>query len=292
MSYKRSEAGLVEEYRTRYESLVKLNPNIGSFDKWIRDEYNSKLKKLKLEIAGTETSAQYLKSDEYSDYKRVKLSKYMKAGVVEKNRSRAVMRLDIINDLLDRDYLNRKELISNKKAVKAVYKDFLNSDNVSEDTKTAVKDFINSANSSKARANNQTVLFDFLQRMRKEGVRNIDAQYKFYIEDLFNEISNMKTKASQSLDIKSMDSEQFRNMLNMYKLNNSEKYGLSDNSAQRKLIHDMIGTNMTSAVEDSFKTVVDMKVRAGFMTITNNEAIKLGYSPTKIDEFKKLGYIK
>ena len=291
MSYKRSESGLVEVYRERYESLVKLNPNIGSFDKWIRDEYNNKLKKLKVEIAGTETSAQYLKPDEYSDYKRVKLSKYMKAGVVEKNRSRAVKRLDIINDLLDRDYLNRKELISNKKAVKAVYKDFINSQNVSEDSRKAVKDFINSATSSKDRAINQTILFDFLQRMRKEGVRNIDAQYKFYIEDLFNEISNMKTKASQALDIKSMDSEEFRNMLNMYKLNNSNKYGLS-NKDQRNLIHDMIGKNMTSEVEDSFKTIVDMKVRAGFMTISNTEAVKLGYSPSEIDELKKLGNIK
>ena len=161
MRYERSAAGLVEEYRTRYESLVKLNPNIGSFDEWIRNEYNTKLKKLKSEIAGTETSAQYLKSDEYSEYKRVSLSKYMKVGVVEKNRSRAVKRLDIINDLLDRDYLTRKELISNKKAVKALYKDFINSKNVSEDTQKAVKDFINSATSSKGRAINQTILFDF-----------------------------------------------------------------------------------------------------------------------------------
>ena len=291
MSYKRSKAKLVAEYRKRYKSLVTLNPNIGSFDEWIRDEYNTKLKKMRLEIAGTETSAKYLKPDEYSDYKRVKLSKYMKAGVVEKNRSRAVMRLDIINDLSDRDYLTKKEILSNKKAVKAVYKDFIKSKNVSDASKKGVKDFINSATSSKGRATNQTILFDFLQRMRKEGVKNIDAQYKYYIEDLFNDISNMKTKASQSLDIKSMTSEEFRNMLNMFKLNNSRKYGLS-NESQRDLIRDMIRSNMRSEDEENFKTIVDMKVRAGFMKLTNNEAIKLGYSPSEIDDLKKTGAIK
>ena len=127
--------------------------------------------------------------------------------------------------------------------------------------------------------------------MRKEGVKNIDSQYKLYIEDLLNEISNMKTKASQSLDIKSMTSEEFRNMLNMYKLNNSKRYGLS-NEGQRDLIKDMIRSNMRSEDEENFKTIVDMKVRAGFMKLTNNEAIKLGYSPSEIDDLKKSGAIK
>ena len=127
--------------------------------------------------------------------------------------------------------------------------------------------------------------------MRKEGVKNIDSQYKYYIEDLFNDISNMKTKASQSLDIKSMTSEEFRNMLNMFKLNNSRKYGLS-NESQMYLIRDMILSNMRSEDEENFKTIVDMKVRAGFMKLTNNEAIKLGYSTSEIDDLKKSGAIK
>lgn len=291
MRYERSEAGLVAEYRDRYNSLKLINPKIGSFDKWIRDEYNKKLKKMQRELRYTDYSAQYLSPEEYSDYKRVKRSKDMKLDVVKKNRSRAVKRLDILNELSDRDYLTRKEIISNRDAVDTVYSSFIKSKNVSDVSKKSVKDFIKSAKNSKDIAVNKTILFDFLQRMRKEGVKNIDAQYKYYIEDLFNDISNMKTKASQSLDIKSMTSEEFRNMLNMFKLNNSRKYGLS-NESQRNLIRDMISSNMRSEDEENFKTIVDMKVRAGFMKLTNNEAIKLGYSQSEIDDLKKSGAIK
>lgn len=291
MRYERSEAGLVAEYRKRYNSLKLINPKIGSFDKWIRDEYNKKLNKIKREIRYTEYSAQYLSPEEYSDYNRVKRSKDMKLDVVKKNRSRAVKRLDIINELSDRDYLTRKEITSKRDIVDTVYYDFIKSKNVNDFTKEAVKDFIKSARNSKDKAINKTILYDFLQRMRKEGVRNLDSMYKLYIEDLFNVISNMKTKASQSLDIKSMDSEEFRNMLNMYKLNNSKRYGLSNND-QRNLIRDMIGSSMRSADEENFKTVVDLKVRAGFMKLSNTEAVKLGYSTSEIDELKKLGHIK
>lgn len=291
MRYERSEAGLVAEYRKRYNSLKLINPKIGSFDKWIRDEYNKKLNKIKREIRYTEYSAQYLSPEEYSDYNRVKRSKDMKLDVVKKNRSRAVKRLDIINELSDRDYLTRKEITSKRDIVDTVYYDFIKSKNVNDFTKEAVKDFIKSARNSKDKAINKTILYDFLQRMRKEGVRNLDSMYKLYIEDLFNVISNMKTKASQSLDIKSMDSEEFRNMLNMYKLNNSKRYSLSNND-QRNLIRDMIGSSMRSADEENFKTVVDLKVRAGFMKLSNTEAVKLGYSTSEIDELKKLGHIK
>lgn len=291
MKYERSEAGLVAEYRKRYNSLKSINKNIGSFDKWIRDEYNKKLKKMKRELLYTEYLAQYLSPEEYSDYKRVKRSKDMKLDVIKKNRSRAVKRLDILNELSDRDYLTRKEIKSKRDKVDTVYNDFIKSKNVNDFTKEAVKDFIKSSKNSKDKAINKTILYDFLQRMRKEGVRNLDAMYKLYIEDLFNAISNMKTKASQSLDIKEMDSEEFRNMLNMYKLNNSKRYGLS-NKDQRNLISDMIGSSMRSADEENFKTIVDMKVRAGFMKLSNTEAIKLGYSTSEIDELKKLGYIK
>ena len=291
MRYERSEAGLVAEYRKRYNSLKLINPKIGSFDKWIRDEYNKKLNNIKRELRYTEYSAQYLSPEEYSEYNRVKRSKDMKLDVVKKNRSRAVKRLDIINELSDRDYLTRKEIKSKRDIVDSVYYDFIKSKNVNDFTKEAVKDFIKSAKNSKNKAINKTILYDFLQRMRKEGVRNLDAMYKLYIEDLFNAISNMKTKASQSLDIKSMDSEEFRNMLNMYKLNNSKRYGLS-NKDQRNLIRDMIGSSMRSADEENFKTIVDMKVRAGFMKLSNTEAVKLGYSTSEIDELKKLGYIK
>ena len=291
MRYERSESGLVAEYRKRYNSLKLINPKIGSFDKWIRDEYNKKLNKMKRELRYTEYSAQYLSPEEYSDYNRVKRSKDIKLDVVKKNRSRAVKRLDIINELSDKDYLTRKEIISKRDIVDTVYNDFIKSKNVNDFTKEAVKDFIKSAKNSKNKAINKKILYDFLKRMRKEGVRNLDSMYKLYIEDLFNAISNMKTKASQSLDIKSMDSEEFRNMLNMYKLNNSKRYGLS-NKDQRNLISDMIGSSMRSADEENFKTIVDMKVRAGFMKLSNTEAIKLGYSTSEIDELKKLGYIK
>lgn len=291
MRYERSEAGLVAEYRERYKSLKLINPKIGSFDKWIRDEYNKKLKKMKRELRYTEYSAQYLAPEEYADYKRVKRSKDMKLDVVKNNRSRAVKRLDILNELSDRDYLTRKEIKSKRYEADSVYSRFIKSINVSDDSKKAVKDFIKSAKNSKDEAVNKTILVDFLHRMRKEGVKNIDAQYKYYIEDLFNDISNMKTKASQSLDIKSMTSEEFRNMLNMYKLNNSKRYGLS-NKGQRDLIKDMIRSNMRSEDEENFKTIVDMKVRAGFMKLTNNEAIKLGYSQSEIDDLKKAGAIK
>ena len=291
MRYERSEAGLVAEYRKRYNSLKLINPKIGSFDKWIRDEYNKKLKKMKRELLYTEYYAQYLSPEEYSDYNRVKRSKDMKLDVIKKNRSRAVKRLDILNELSERDYLTRKEIKSKRDTVDTVYNDFIKSENVNDFTKEAVKNFIKSAKNSKDRAIKKTILYDFLQRMRKEGVKNIDAQYKYYIEDLFNDISNMKTKASQSLDIKTMDSEEFRNMLNMFKLNNSRKYGLS-NESQRNLIRDMIRSNMRSEDEENFKTIVDMKVRAGFMKLTNNEAIKLGYSTSEIDDLKKSGAIK
>ena len=291
MRYERSEAGLVAEYRDRYNSLKLINPKIGSFDKWIRDEYNKKLKKMKRELRYTEYSAQYLSPEEYADYNRVKRSKDMKLDVVKNNRSRAVKRLDILNELSDRDYLTSKEIKAKRYEADAVYSSFINSENVSDASKKAVKDFIKSAKNSKNKAVNKTILVDFLQRMRKEGVKNIDAQYKYYIEDLFNDISNMKTKASQSLDIKSMTSEEFRNMLNMFKLNNSRKYGLS-NESQRNLIRDMIRSNMRSEDEENFKTIVDMKVRAGFMKLTNNEAIKLGYSQSEIDDLKKSGAIK
>ena len=291
MRYERSEAGLVAEYRKRYNSLKLINPKIGSFDKWIRDEYNKKLKKMKRELLYTEYYAQYLSPEEYSDYKRVKRSKDMKLDVVKNNRSRAVKRLDILNELSDRDYLTRKGIISKREEADSVYSSFINSINVSDESKKAVKDFIKLAKNSKDKANNETILVDFLHRMRKEGVNNIDSQYRFFIEDLFNEISNMKTKASQSLDIKSMSSEEFRNMLNMFKLNNSRKYGLS-NESKRDLIRDMIRSNMRSEDEETFKTIVDMKVRAGFMKLTNNEAIKLGYSQSEIDDLKKSGAIR
>lgn len=290
MRYERSEAGLVSEYRKRYNSLKLINPKMGSFDKWIRDEYNKKLKKMKRELLYTDYSAQYLSNEEYSDYKRVKRSKDMKLDVIKKNRSRAVKRLDILNELSDRDYLTRKEIQSKRERIETVYTDFIKSNNVNDFTKEAVKNFINSYKNSKDKAINKTILYDFLQRMRKEGVRNLDAMYKLYIEDLFNSISTMKIKASQSVDIKEIDSEEFRNMLNMYKLNNSKRYGLS-NKDQRDLIHDMIGSTMRSADEENFKTIVDMKVRAGFMKLSNNEAVKLGYSTSEIEELKKLGRI-
>ena len=54
----------------------------------------------------------------------------------------------------------------------------------------------------------------------------------------------------------------------------------------------MIRSNMRSEDEENFKTIVDMKVRAGFMKLTNNEAIKLGYSQSEIDDLKKSGAIK
>ena len=49
---------------------------------------------------------------------------------------------------------------------------------------------------------------------------------------------------------------------------------------------------MASEDEENFKTIVDMKVRAGFMKLSNTEAVKIGYSTSEINELKKLGYIK
>lgn len=281
MNNSRSEKGLLDFYRQQYEQLYATDKRIGSFDRWIRDQYNSTLKRLKRQSKKAEVDDKY--SDELN---RVRRGQYVELDVVKRNRTRAVKRLDTLvnieeEKIFSSGYKSTKYSSTSRKKNEEYNNSldyFLTSTSVSDKTKEYIQEL------KDGRVKDKKVFYDFLNTMKKTYGNRLDDYYKQSLEDYIHKITS-----NEQAELEQMDANYIKKNVTLFKLKNPRKYNLTY-SEENNLMREITKYGLSDSERDNIGRRAYRRMQNNkHFRLTLEEADRLGISE---EEMKALDEIK